>query len=185
MENPYRYLRREAGLTQESLASLTGLSRNYILSVEAGLYNLPSSRLATTLLSRAFTPLFQDEFELLDGYYDWIKKERAVASSSVAPRVSEYLIHPRSISNTRQHPHVSFRIYVVGSRGAPSQIRYCKLIKVQQSIVQNFESGGKSELPLLIKEALIDCGVSIHDVSRIEHAFRTSSSAVGTPVLPK
>ncbi len=65
MNNRLRELREKAGMTQEELAALAGVSRQTIISLEKGKYN-PSIILAYSL-SKVFNMSIEDLFLLQEG----------------------------------------------------------------------------------------------------------------------
>jgi transcriptional regulator with XRE-family HTH domain len=182
MENPYRYARRESGLTQEQLSAQTQLSRNYILRVEQGLYHIPSPRIATILTEHFPMYLNGDPEKYLEAYSDWIAEERRQVQDTDFHRRLEFYLEDTdmfsvakdrpSVAKDRpeRHPHIFFRETLVGK----SLIDYCKTVKVQQSIIQAYELSPKLVFPSLEKIALNGCGVTIAQIHRVEQIFTGS-----------
>jgi transcriptional regulator with XRE-family HTH domain len=171
-ENPYRYARRESGLTQEQLSAQTQLSRNYILRVEQGLYHIPSPRIATILTEHFPMYLNGDPEKYLEAYSDWIAEERRQVQDTDFHRRLEFYLEDTDMFSVapERHPHIRFRETLVGK----SLIDYCKTVKVQQSIIQAYELSPKLVFPSLEKIALNGCGVTIAQIHRVEQIFTGS-----------
>jgi len=157
--NPYKYARMENGYSQDKLAAVAGVSRHYITRVEQGLYAQPSPKLATAL---GHTHEY-----LLSQYSVWQKLARLANNPAVADGVHKFLVGmPLGVL----HPHVYLR------RGiSPSQIAFCITLKVQPSRVDNYEKSKELILPPFLKEAYVDAGVTLGDITAIESRFRGSA----------
>lgn len=184
MKNPYMLARHELHLTQENLASLAGVSRGYITSLESGVFNSPSPRvweiLAPAFNSLSNFPQNPVADKVLRSYHAWQKEERARIKPDVTRTVADFLKddpfelvlwmkrhHPKTWT-INSHPHVIFRTLVSRS---PALVRYCKLIKVQPTIIQSYELSG-TRFPPLVESALFDCGVELEQQARIVEKFR-------------
>jgi hypothetical protein len=138
-------------MSQHALSIATHLSRNYIVGVEAGLYWTPSPKVVEYL-----------EVDV-EEYHDWIREERF----ALRPKFLEVL---ESFScSGKVHPHKEWRKAVHGD----SLMGYCKLVKLQQSVVQAYEQGPVEFSPL-IRDTMEDL-VGIDGRARIERIFRLCS----------
>lgn len=187
MENPYRLARSQLKLTQEDLATLAGVSRGYITSLESGVFNSPSPRvwevLAPAFAAMTNYPTAPVATKVLKTYHSWQKQERGRIKPDITRTVADFLRedpfelllwwkrnHP-AVARINKHPHAIFRTLVSRS---PALVRYCKIIKIQPTIIQSFELDG-TRFPPLLESALLDCGVELDQQSRITEKFRDIS----------
>jgi DNA-binding XRE family transcriptional regulator len=158
MINPYKAAREDLGLSQASVAEASNVSRHYVLRVEQGLFHVPSPRLSTTLNI--------SHMELTDTYHEWQHITRALAAPSVAEGVEKYF-QSVLVPLQNKHPHIKLRQCITDS-----QVAFCILLKIQPSRLSAYEKSKGITLPLFLKEAYFDCGVTPEQLNRIESRFR-------------
>lgn len=117
--NPIAHRRKWLGLSQEALSKMSGLTRQTVTEVEAGLYRKPPDTLLKALSSSE-----SDARRLLVDYASWVAIKR---------RDNEYLFREDFTLKTFQQ----FVDEVGGSlRG------FCRALVIQRSLVQSYLSSG-------------------------------------------
>lgn len=120
VQNPIKHRRSWLGLTQEQLAGMSGLSRQTITEVEAGLFRRPPETLLKAL-SSSQTDL--DRLRL--DYASWVAIKR---------RDNEYLFR-------EDYTVPSFEAYAL-LIGGGSLRGFCRALMLQRSMVQTYLSSG-------------------------------------------
>lgn len=117
--NPLQHRRKWLGLSQGRLAELSGLTRQTVTEVEAGLYRKPPDSLLKALSSSE-----SDARRLLVDYASWV---------SIKRRDNEYLFR-------EDYDLSSFQQFVEEVGG--SLRGFCRALVIQRSLVQSYLSSG-------------------------------------------
>ena len=145
--NPFKHRRIWLGLTQDQLAEKSGLTRQTVTELEAGLVRKPPDTLCTALSSSE-----TDRHRLLADYASWVAMKR---------RDNEYKF--REDWNV-----VSFADFINAMGGS---IRgFCMNLVIQRSIVRNYLSSGSDASWEIIENCLWHVGLS-GDYTRWLHSL--------------
>jgi DNA-binding XRE family transcriptional regulator len=143
--NPYKQLRQLAGYTQKAFCDEFGFAKQTLISVEAGVYADLSDRMLTAIemacVSKGIT-----YGNIAADYELWRLSER----QNVPDAVKNY--NPVTW-NEKQSPMFFFISQTVGSVQG-----FAKRLKVQTSTLLRYVSGEQPDMPMPLREALVDCG---------------------------
>lgn len=142
--NPFKKLREQHNITQETLARVAGVTTQSILRYEQGLYEKPSDKIVNALssLTGAKPPVLKLKYEI------WRRFQQERASPIFV------VIRPLQLK-PGEHPFITFRT----NQGYASRMAFCKLLAIHPSVVADYEKGRQKHMPRMIKQALInaDC----------------------------
>lgn len=141
--NPIKDLRTRYGLTQSQLAQQTNLTILTILRHEQGLPHTPSDKLASYF--SVDLPLFTSN------YRQWQTYKRIQSGN--------HLAHDIGYIKTLPSPVGSFKYFREHVLGIDSQVSFCVLFCVHQSILNNYERGISKKMPYQLRLALDESGI--------------------------
>lgn len=148
--------RKDANLTEAQLATLAGVSRDYIVKLEQTVYTTPSGRILEVLSDLCYTT----PSEILTEYTaEWNEK------SLVIPLIEDWEVLVDEWKNARlvsdAHPHILLRHIIAKRVGlAGSQIKWAKWGSIHPAILSKYELGKTTRLPESIKDHLKRLGMS-------------------------
>jgi DNA-binding XRE family transcriptional regulator len=143
--NPYKQLRQLAGYTQKQFCDEFGFAKQTLISVEAGVYADLSDRMLAAITAACDSKGIVVS-DLAAGYEMWRLAER----QNVPDAVKKYL---PTVWNEKQSPMFFFINQTVGSVQG-----FAKRLKVQTSTLLRYVSGEQPDMPMPLREALVDCG---------------------------
>lgn len=145
MTNPYKELRQLAGYTQKRFCDEFGFSKQTLISIEAGVYADLSDRMLAAITAACDNKGIAVS-NLAAGYEAWRLSER----QNVAPAVKGY--NP-VVWDEKRSPMYFFITQTTGSVQG-----FAKRLKVQTSTLLRYVSGEQADMPMPLREALVDCG---------------------------
>lgn len=161
MENPIAELRHNEQLTQQELADLAQVTRQVITKVEAGLYNsIPKSLL----------PVIMDLDPIDYGSY-----ARRYTEWQIAALPTPLIGFEGNLNEITQPGHYAIfpdpadcATFIDWRRSInESQLGFCKLMKIQESIVDQYEKGHTQSMPAFLWERLRQVGLSQSYIARV------------------
>lgn len=167
MENPIAELRHNEQLTQQELADLAQVTRQVITKVEAGLYNsIPKSLLPVIM---DLDPI--DYGSYARRYTEWQiaalpkavfeKDLNGITLNITGP--GHYLVVPDlDAADSNIATFIDWRRSI-----NESQLGFCKLMKIQESIVDQYEKGHTQSMPAFLWERLRQVGLSQSYIARV------------------
>lgn len=164
MDNPYAYLREQAGYGHREFARDFKLNRKTLIAIETGQFTTLSTRMIDTLLgacANANVPtgtILEERFDsssLSEAYAKFQHAQRAFYAEEIREATPEYR-GPSDLS--------PFHYFVKDSTG--SLQGFCKKLCVPQTTVSRYAAGLTRTMPLTIKNALKE--VQHPDVEQLE-----------------
>jgi transcriptional regulator with XRE-family HTH domain len=159
--NPLKLARQVSGLTQEDLSYYAGVTPGAILKYEQGLYENPSKKILKVLSARTGISVK----ELMMEYSDWRSWKRRIA---YLPSVG--ILH----INEFFHPLTQYR-EAAGYRSVQS---FCIELCMHPAVVGKYEKAGCRSMPLMVKTALSEAGLSAPGIDIIHRKGQVYYDAV-------
>ena len=136
--------RKEAGISQLRLATLSNVSHMTVIRNEQALYPDPSARIIQALIDLRVGPFYSpqpwEEYERI--YHEYQMRVRSHTNWESAPFSSGLL--------TDNHPFLLWR----EALGFPTRLAFCKAACVSSPQVLNYETARQRVMPKSIKAAL-------------------------------
>ena len=147
--------RKDANLTEAQLATLAGVSRDYIVKLEQTVYTTPSGRILEVLSDLCYTTPQEILTEYLE---EWNKKSETIELITDWPvLVDEW---KNAMVTADAHPHILLRHIIAKRVGlAGSQIKWAKWGSIHPAILSKYELGKTTRLPESVKAHLQRLGM--------------------------
>ena len=145
MTNPYKELRIAAGYTQKKFCDEFGFSKQTLISIEAGVYADLSDRMLAAIVTACDNKGIASD-NLAANYELWRLSER----QNVPDAIKNYM---PVVWDDKQSPMGFFIAQTTGSVQG-----FAKRLKVQTSTLLRYVSGEQPDMPMPLREALVDCG---------------------------
>ena len=156
---PLADARRSLGLSKAELARILGITWHAVHNAEKGLYNhIPPSILE-----------FYDDPELAQRYQEWISHER-FSNTPEIPAVPRF-----DPDDSHEHP---FLIWRESFNPPLSRVGFCKIFKVHNGVMYDYETGVKRAMPRQLFRALIEAGVDAGLVLSLDQMGKTYHDAI-------
>jgi len=155
MDNIFKVLRKERGLTQEQLAKKCRVTRLAIIRNEQGLFTSPLPAVAH---------FFNGGRQVEEAYrhYQFSKRREADVTNAVKRAVTL-----DRISKLPAQPFLLWRNEILGPI---SQMKFCQMLCLHPATVANYERNNQRFMPMQIKLALLDAGLTGSRLENLETA---------------
>lgn len=167
--NPLVNIREHAGLTQDYLSEVAGMSRMAIVRYEQALYVSPSTDYLSALSECAWTAASIDaSVDYLASQYKDYRKRRIEATIELFSRTEETKKWTQYVASDDSfwevHPFISFRKMLAIELGFPqSQIHFCMLTCFHPAQLDVFEKrrSGSSTIPRRLRDILLQADLPV------------------------
>jgi DNA-binding XRE family transcriptional regulator len=168
-ENPFVALRHELGQTQETTARLAGVSRNFVIRCEQGIYTNPVNKLSKFLLSKTDP---QTDLAFANSYYRYQTEVREDSyEAAVLPHQYPFSDYRASLMSPGwEHP---LAFWIRGSLTRPSLTAVCLAFCVPQSVMWKWTKTPHlvNSVPSQFLLALEEAGYSLTSRDNLEQAY--------------
>lgn len=155
------------GITQQQLADYAGISAQAVLRYEQGLYEEPSDKLVSALVS--LTQQTEVVEEVVESSSQIIKEyhEFRVDTQYAARRYFSmaYITNSVPLTATNGHPFKTWRTNLLNST---SRMKFCKLLAINPAVVLEYERGSRAHMPPMIRTALTNAKCPISTIDTLD-----------------
>jgi len=172
MPNTITRYRKDAGLTEQQLADAAGVSRDYIVKLEQTMYATPSGKVLEVLSDLTYSHENDIELEYLHEY----KIKPSQLPVGLVPNWrfikdvwrSEYHTHPD------RNPHRVLREIIAREASLPgSQIKWAKWGNIHPAVLNKYELGKTTRMPVAVRDCLINLGATADILSELNEAIKS------------